>query len=376
MVEYDDFELDMQRKEALVEEAKKLEEMEDLNAALKRANQLKRDWRRLQDDESGYEEELREKFEASLDKVYAKRKDLAKSAVGVKEELIAKAKEILANTNLNEATNQMKDLMTSWKESASAGKEKDDELWAQFNETRQAFYEKRKEYFAALREQFANSKSVKEGIIAKAKEVAESKEWKKATEQMNELMAQWKTAGSAGKEHEESLWAEFSAVRKEFNTKKDAYYTEFRAKLDEKFAQKSDLVAKAKEIVASNTFAKETTEKVKALRDEWKKVGSCGKEREDSIWNEFNTTINTYFANLKAHNEERHANWVARMKEQADYKKGLIEKVKRDINRLKNDAAYTLKESDVVEIEAEIAEKGEYINKLEADIADIESKIK
>ena len=40
-------------------------------------------------------------------------------------------------------------------------------------------------------------------------------------------------------------------------------------------------------------------EKVKSLRTQWKEIGTCGRNKEDALWNEFNETVNTFFKNMK-----------------------------------------------------------------------------
>ena len=53
----------------------------------------------------------------------------------------------------------------------------------------------------------------KKALIEKAKGILNEKSYKKATTAMNELMDEWKTSGSAGRETDDALWAEFKAVR-------------------------------------------------------------------------------------------------------------------------------------------------------------------
>ena len=126
---------------------------------------------------------------------------------------------------------------------------------------------------------------------------------------------------------------------------------------------------------SNNEFSKEITEAVKALRDEWKKVGSAGKEKEESLWKEFNETVNQYFEGLKKVNDEKHEQWVARMEDNIEYKKSQIEKLTKDIARQEKTMAEALGESAIAEAKEIIAEKNEFIAKLEADIADITKKI-
>ncbi len=77
----------------------------------------------------------------------------------------------------------------------------------------------------------------------------------------------------------------------------------FVAKMKEEFAkravQKQDLIAQAKLCVAQVDFSNEMVEKVKSLRTQWKEIGTCGRNKEDALWNEFNETVNTFFKNMK-----------------------------------------------------------------------------
>ena len=57
------------------------------------------------------------------------------------------------------------------------------------------------------------------------------------------------------------------------------------------------------------------------------------------------------------------------------YKKAEIDRTKNQINRIMANAKDSLRESAMADAEEEVAEKNQYIAKLEAEIADIEKKI-
>lgn len=299
MVEYDDLDQNLKRKEEIVEKAKQLAESDNLNDAQKKLASLRKEWKRFEDYESNFEEQLRDKFEEYATTVKTKRDALAASAVETKQAIIEKAKEASELANFKEATKQMDELMEQWKKSVSAGKEKDDELWEQFNTVRKEFYAKRKAYYAELSEKHAASKEAKTAIVAKAQELSTSTEWKKTAEEMEKLVEEWKAAGSAGRKADDELWKQFSAARKAFNSAKNAHYASLKEEYAKRAEKKEELIAQAKLCVAQNDFSNEMIEKVKSLRKEWKEVGSCGRAKEDALYNQFNEIVNTYFQNLK-----------------------------------------------------------------------------
>jgi len=59
--------------------------------------------------------------------------------VKAKEDIIAKAKEVLKMENIKNATAEMDKLMDAWKTVGFAGKEHDEELWNNFKEVRNEF---------------------------------------------------------------------------------------------------------------------------------------------------------------------------------------------------------------------------------------------
>ncbi len=299
MVNFDDLDLNLKNKEELVAKAKALAESANLGNALKQAASLKKAWKRFEDYESASEEELRGKFDAYLATINAKRNELTQNAVETKKALVAKAKEVAEMTNFKQANTAMTELMNQWKVSGSAGKETDDELWSEFSATRKAFFEKKNAYYAELSERFAASKSAKEAIIAKAEELATSTEWKKTTATLNELLEQWKAAGTSGRENDDELWSKFSAARKAFNKAKNEHYSQLRATFEERAAKKEELIKTAKKFVAIGDFSSESVEAVKALRNEWKAVGACDREKEESLWQQFNEAVNLYFQNRR-----------------------------------------------------------------------------
>ncbi|MDO4199050.1 MAG: DUF349 domain-containing protein [Erysipelotrichaceae bacterium] len=365
----------LQKKKELVAKAKELSEQEDVASAVREAMTLSRKWR-YSEEESFSEKELREEFEKYMDVVLAKKDEVFGNVEDYKKDIIGKAKEVLDMKNFKEATAKMNELMNSWKQAGHVNKETDDALWEEFNGVRQEFYANREKAYAEFKEKSATAKQVKEDIIARANELATSTEYKKTTEKFAELLEEWKAAGrTTDKAVDDALWEQFSAARKAFNNAKDEYYGKLKETFKANAVSKQELIAKAKEIVENAQFSKEITESVKGLREEWKKVGSAGREKEENLWKEFNETVNQYFDGLKKAGEEKHEQWIARMEDNIEYKKSLIEKAKRDIAYQEKVMSEALGESAIEDAKEVIADKEDFIAKLEADIEDITKKI-
>lgn len=288
-------------KEEIIEQLKELTQAEDVNAAFTKAKQLAKNFRFRDDDEgaSFYDKELADKFNTYMDEIRAKAGDISVNVVDKKNEIIAKASEIVNETNIKQATQKMKDLMTEWKEAGHANKDTDDELWEKFNAIRNEFNEKKDAYYDGLKEKIAESKIAKEGIIATAKDVLSMENMKEAGQKMNELMDSWKKAGFAGKDSDDSLWTEFSAIRKEFFEKRNSFFESMKSVYAERTAAKEEIIKKAKVYLARSTFTDEEKSAMEELKAKWKEIGSAGKDNENKLWEEFKAVINRYNDNQR-----------------------------------------------------------------------------
>ena len=369
-----DFGEDIKAKETLIEEAKELENIEDWNEANRKANSLRKRWKRIPYYESLQEEDLKDQFEKALDVVYAKKDELVQKTVEVKEDLIKQAEELSVSKEFNKATKKMNDLMEQWKKSGRAG-DKDDELWARFSGARKTFFDARSAYYEELNKKFEEAKEVKTKLVEEAKSLQDSEQWQKTSQKLKDMMDQWKAAGHAGKEYENALWEDFNAARQVFYERRSAYYDELHKQQDINYEQKMALVNQAKGIVASGEFTRENTETMKNLSAEWKKTGSCGKDKENAVWKEFRSVNDEYFDGLTKFNDQKHADWKKRMGDSKAGKQNQIENQKRQISRLQEDLNGLISEEQAKGIQEQIAQKEDFIKQLESEINDIDAKI-
>lgn len=292
-------------KNELIAKAEELANKED-SITSQEVEALKKRWRKASsEEESLAEKELNDKFDGFMSVIAPKVTDMLLSAEEKKNEIIKEAKEI-STKSYKEATLKMNELMDKWKASGRTGdKEKDDALWAEFKAARDEFYANKKAYFENLKEAFAKNKEEKERLVEEAIKANELTNFKEISAKMDELMEAWKQLGSAGKEHEEELWAKFSEQRKIFFKNRKEYYKGLKETYAERTEAKKAIIAEAKQYLARSEFTDEEITAVKELRTKWKEVGSAGRENEDTLWEEFNGIVNKYYDNMRFYRNNR-----------------------------------------------------------------------
>lgn len=372
--EYDRLD-DISKKEEILKEAKEIPADADYKDVMPTISALQKKWRRIGEGESAYEESLRKQFDEVLDVFYEKQKEALKDVVTAKEELIKKAEALVDSKDLNKATNEINALFDEWKKLGYTDKKTDDELWAKFNAARQSFYDNRHELREQMAAKMQDAVKVKEELITKAEELADSTSWKKTTEAMDALMEEWKAAGYAGKEHNDELWDKFRAARKKFYDARSDFYAKQNAEFAEKVKSKQELIEKAKAIVEENAYSRENSDKLKELSAAWKEVGFSGRDKEEKLWNEFKGTLDTYYAGLKAFNEQKHTDWLNRMESVKSRKVDMIEKQKKQLTWMERELTSVIGEAAFEEMQLDIEDKKAFIEQLEAELKELEDKI-
>lgn len=206
----------------------------------------------------------------------------------LKEAIVDKA-EALSNSNEWKATGEaMRGLFDQWKSIGSAGHEAEDALWKRFQAARDTFSARRNEWFEGRQKEWAGNREKKEALSVRAEELSESTDWRSTADAMRNLMAEWKTVGSAGREADDALWSRFRAAQQIFFDRRSTTF-------DQNKARKEDLCVQA-EALSESTDWKATADSMKALQTAWKDVGPVGsRDQEDKLWNRFRAATQAFF---------------------------------------------------------------------------------
>ena len=141
------------KKEDIIERAKGVIEMENIRDANAQMDALRKEWKEVGYSGKG-DEYLWKDFARVMDEFQEKKKErhsemlkLFEERVAKKEELIKKARILLANSEFtDEEIEKVKALRGEYKAIGFAGKEKDDDLYQRFNEIIQKYFDEMKFY--------------------------------------------------------------------------------------------------------------------------------------------------------------------------------------------------------------------------------------
>ena len=287
-------------KQRLISLANELLALEKLDNRMDDLLFLKRQYKFLadRDEDTYYERQLTVQFITLYEELAKKEPKLSQSTYDEKKEIIALAKKLLERKDFARASKEFDNLSLSFKKAGRCSKEQDDELWAQFREVRDEFNAKKRAYFEELDKTNADRKAKKEDIIRRAKELLNIKNLRESNEKMDALMEEWKAVGYAGKE-DESLWKDFSAVRKEFNQKKREHHEELLKVFQERATKKEEMILALKKLIADADFSDEEVKKVRNMQKDFDKIGFAGKEKDDDLYARFNELVKKYFEEKK-----------------------------------------------------------------------------
>ena len=156
--------------------------------------------------------------------------------------------------------------------------------------------DQRQEEVRAHRDQArVEARSIKEGIVAEAEQIAaEATHWKNSSERLRQLLEEWKAAPRADRSVETALWKRLSAARNAFNKRRKAYFAELTEERDAAKVRKEELCNEA-EALADSTDWSATAAAFRELMRSWKGAGRAARADEDELWGRFKTAQDSFF---------------------------------------------------------------------------------
>jgi hypothetical protein len=151
-------------------------------------------------------------------------------------------------------------------------------LWKRFSKARESFNRRRGAHFAELDKQRASAKERKNELIAEAESLSDSTDWGATAARYKELMAEWKAAGRAPKDIDDSLWERFRGAQEKFFTRRSSAFSERDAEFAENARLKEELLAEADKIDPAGGLdaARAALHKI---QERWEGIGKVPKER-------------------------------------------------------------------------------------------------
>ncbi|MGX2998311.1 DUF349 domain-containing protein [Streptomyces sp. JNUCC 64] len=199
----------------------------------------------------------------------AKQSDEARHA---KEALVTEAEELANSDQWRSAGERLRALVDTWKGLPRLDRKSDDELWHRFSHARSAFSKRRKAHFASLDAQREDARKAKEKLVSEAEALSGSTDWGPTAARYRELMADWKAAGRAQREHEDDLWNRFRGAQDVFFAARSSVFAERDAEQAENLKLKEELAGEAEKILPV-TDLKAARAAFRSVNERWEAIG-------------------------------------------------------------------------------------------------------
>jgi hypothetical protein len=209
----------------------------------------------------------------------AKQSDEARHS---KEALVVEAEELAQSDQWRAAGERLRALVDTWKGLPRLDRKSDDELWHRFSHARSAFSKRRKAHFASLDAQREEARKTKEKLVAEAEGLSASADWGPTAARYRELMADWKAAGRAQREHEDDLWNRFRGAQDVFFAARSSVFAERDAEQTENLKLKEELAEEAEKLLPIGDL-KAARAAFRSLNERWEAIGHVPRDSRPKV---------------------------------------------------------------------------------------------
>ena len=387
--------------EAKIELCEKTEELlleKSVTKAFKLLQKYHDEWKEIGPVPQEKKDEIWERFKNTTDKInqvrrehYSKIQEEQQGNYDAKAAICEKIEELL-NDSINsigawqKKSNDVNELFKVWKTIGPAQKKLNDEIWARFKGSMDAFFSNKKEFFSRLKEQQLENYNRKLQLCVEAEALADSKEWKKATDRIKKLQEEWKKIGPVPKRHSDKIWKRFRSACDAFFTSKSEHFSGIKGVEEENLRLKRELLERIKAYEIKKERS-ENMEAIKAFQREWMAIGYVPMKYKEATQDEYRKSIDALFDKMKLNENEistaQYRNMLEGMKDDPESR----DKVRKERNILTNKITKLREEISVLENnigffsgskQSEImrAEYEKKINRAKNDVKVLEAKLK
>ena len=242
------------------------------------------------------------------------------------------------------AFHQLQKLHQEFREIGPVAKDLREQLWERFKAASTVVNKRHQEHFDKLKEAEKDNLVKKTALCEKIEAISTDHlrtyaEWDKVTSDIKDIQAEWKTIGFTPKNVNAKIFERFRTACDNFFVKKNEYFKQLKASLNENYEKKLALCEKA-ESLKDSTDWNTTANAIKDLRVKWKEIGSVPHKYSETIWKRFTEACNSFFeARGKAT-----ASLRQNENDNLETKRGIIEQLKAITAEAKDEGAKKVQE--------------------------------
>ena len=222
-----------------------------------------------------------------------------------KLKIIERAEQLDKVDDIIKASRDLNDLHRLWKnELGPVSREFSDDLWSRFQAASQKIHLKRQNFQKEISSTQQENFEKKQNVIIRMRELTSSlpkshSEWQNKIKDFEKLKVEFQSIKNLQRNKNKKSWNDFRLATKEFNSEKNNFYKNQKKELKKSIDIKKSLIEEVNGIIESNKIS-ENSKRIKAIQEEWKKVGYLPRKISNSLWDDFKPLLNKFYDILKS----------------------------------------------------------------------------
>ena len=347
-----DFKNNLEAKTKLCEAAEKLDEEEDVISAFHQLQELHAQYREIGPVAKELREQIWSRFKAAstvinkkhqqhFEQLRAKEEENLekKTALCEKIEAINQQQYKLA-TEWEKVTKEVIELQSAWKKIGFAPQKMNVKIFERFRIANDEFFSKKAEFFKNIKSQYAENLEKKQKLVEKAKQLADSTEWKKTGDKLIQMQREWKNIGYVPRKQGDQLWKEFLGACNKFFDARNKLNAGARSEEHTNLDKKREIIAKLNELVEN--AGEHLQKNMQDLIAEYNAVGHVPFKEKDKVYQEYHEVMDKLYKTLRSNNAKRHIH---------NFKNNLKNVAEKGVNALDNERGRLLRRYDQLRAE-------------------------
>src|SRR5262249_25837309 len=276
-----------------------LEKPEDMEKAARELHDIQERWKQAAEAPRAQAQPLWHRYRQAADPIQAKAREFFAARAQEREgnlklkiSLCERAEALADSTDWIKTAEEMKKLQAEWQATGPVPRPDTRVVWKRFRDACDHFFTRRNEDLAQRKEVWSTNQAKKEGLCARAEELANSREWDRTAAELRRLQAEWKTVGPVRRSKSEALWGRFRTAAEHFF---DRYKRRDEIELESRQADPEALLQELEALLpadgAEPTAPPDLLEKVRSLRTRWNQSTTAVRQGSDPLSGRFMSTM-------------------------------------------------------------------------------------
>ncbi len=376
-----DLKKNYEQKVQLCEAAEALLMEDSVVEAFHKLQRLHDEWRETGPVANEFKESLWERFKAASSRInkrhqehFEQLKNEQLKNLELKTGLCEAAEELSAQPltsrkEWNKASDRLLEIQKTWKTIGFAPKKNNNRIYERFRMACDKFFELKRNFYAGVKVEMEHNLQLKNEICEAAESLANSEEWKKATEDLIALQARWKKIGAVSRRHSDALWKRFRAACDKFFERKAAHFSSMDAEHEENLRRKQELLDE----MASADVKAGGYEVIRAFQRRWGEIGFVPIKQKDAIQKRYKAAVDALFDALRLSERDRSMNRFRdkvssmrqggekRLRSEREHLYNKVRQMEQEIALLENNIGFFSKSKNADSLVAEVRQKIERI---------------